>query len=329
MNKDIGMQGVVNQSLPTEVEVLYARLQHYAEKAAGAYTANTFKAWQADAKGFWGRCQAHGHTPLPASPDTLVAYIDALAPRRTTATLQRYLASLAALHRAAQLPDPTKDEQVLLALRTLRRTKAVSGEGRQRQAAPLNYVHIEAGSSALSNRPIDRFTRALVAVAFECLCRSEDLIRFDIEHLEVREDGTGRLLISLGKTDQVGVGKVMYVSATTVLLLHEWLACAPRHSGPLFRPASKSGVVGETRISHMAVVRAMKRMARAAGIDDSGISGHSCRVGAAQDLLAEGFSLAEIMEAGRWKSERMPARYTENQAAERGGMAQFCQRHGR
>jgi len=114
-----------------------------------------------------------------------------------------------------------------------------------------------------------------------------------------------------------------------VLLLHKWLACAPRHNGPLFRPVSKSGVVSGTRISHMAVVRAMKRMARAAGLDDGGISGHSCRVGAAQDLLAEGFSLAEIMEAGRWKSERMPARYTENQAAARGGMAQFCQRHGR
>jgi hypothetical protein len=79
----------------------------------------------------------------------------------------------------------------------------------------------------------------------------------------------------------------------------------------------------------MAVVRAMKRVARAAGIDDKEVSGHSCRVGAAQDLLADGVSLAAIMETGRWRTERMPARYTENQAAARGGMAQFCRRRGR
>lgn len=320
---------VIVQDFPAELEALRTRLQCYAEKAAGAYAANTFKAWTTDAKVFWAWCQTHGRTPLPAQPETLAAFIQALGATRKTATMRRYLASISALHRAAQLADPTKDQDVTLALRTLQRARAVAGDGRQRQAAPLNYAHIEAAFAALGDRPIDRFTRAVVSVAFECLCRSEDLIRLDVAHLEVVDDGTGRLLIPKGKTDQAGEGKTMYVSATTVRHLHDWLACRPHHSGPLFRPVAKSGAVGETRISHMAVVRAMKRVARAAGLDDRGISGHSCRVGAAQDLLAEGFSLAEIMEAGRWTTERMPARYTENQAAARGGMAQFCRRHGR
>lgn len=323
------MQDLIIQHLPAELDVLRVKLQRYAEKAAGAYAANTLKAWVTDAKVFWAWCQAHGRAPLPAHPETLAAFIPAVGATRKVATMRRYLASIGALHRAAQLADPTKDQDVVLALRTLQRARAVAGDGRQRQAAPLNYVHLEAAFAALGDRPIDRFTRALVSVAFECLCRSEDLIRFDVEDLDVQDDGTGRLLITKGKTDQTGEGKTMYISATTVRHLHAWLACKPHHSGPLFRPVNKSGGVGTTRISHMAVVRAMKRVARAAGLDDRGISGHSCRVGAAQDLLVEGFSLAEIMETGRWSSERMPARYTENQAAARGGMAQFCRRHGR
>ena len=39
----------------------------------------------------------------------------------------------------------------------------------------------------------------------------------------------------------------------------------------------------------------------------------------AQDLAAEGAELPELMTAGRWKSSRMPARYTERQGAGRGG----------
>ena len=40
-------------------------------------------------------------------------------------------------------------------------------------------------------------------------------------------------------------------------------------------------------------------------------SGHSMRVGAAQDLLARGFDIAAIMRAGGWKSVDTVSRYLE------------------
>jgi hypothetical protein len=43
----------------------------------------------------------------------------------------------------------------------------------------------------------------------------------------------------------------------------------------------------------------------------------------AQDLVAAGFDLAAIMQAGRWQSAAMVARYTAAQQAERGAVAQF------
>ena len=60
------------------------------------------------------------------------------------------------------------------------------------------------------------------------------------------------------------------------------------------------------------------------GLGD-GFTGHSGRVGMAQDLAATGVELPALMTAGRWKNSRMPARYTECQAAGRGAVARYYQ----
>ena len=46
--------------------------------------------------------------------------------------------------------------------------------------------------------------------------------------------------------------------------------------------------------------------------------------GVTQDMTAAGFGLSEVMQAGRWKSPAMPARYSENQAARRGAAAKLA-----
>ena len=70
--------------------------------------------------------------------------------------------------------------------------------------------------------------------------------------------------------------------------------------------------------------RIYRSLAKRAGIDTAGISGHSTRVGAAQDLTAAGFGLAEIMHNGRWKTGEMLMRYTEHLQARRGAMAKLA-----
>ncbi len=61
----------------------------------------------------------------------------------------------------------------------------------------------------------------------------------------------------------------------------------------------------------------------------SHVSGHSVRVGAAQDLLAIGLDLGSVLQAGRWSPTRMPLRYTENTLASRGAMARAALTRGR
>ena len=70
------------------------------------------------------------------------------------------------------------------------------------------------------------------------------------------------------------------------------------------------------------VPRIYKAMAKAAGLSNDvvdGLSGHSARVGAAQDMIACGIELPAILQAGRWKSTAMVHRYGERLLAKRSG----------
>lgn len=62
-------------------------------------------------------------------------------------------------------------------------------------------------------------------------------------------------------------------------------------------------------------MRLLKTAARNVGLDPAEIedfSGHSMRVGAAQDLLKAGHDTVAIMRAGGWKSVNVLARYLEH-----------------
>src|SRR5271154_4675354 len=81
-----------------------------------------------------------------------------------------------------------------------------------------------------------------------------------------------------------------------------------------------------------AIAQAFKRVAKWIKMPDeevAQVSGHSIRVGATQDLLALNIDLASVMQAGRWKTNRMPMRYGERVLAARGGMARAAQEQGR
>ena len=88
--------------------------------------------------------------------------------------------------------------------------------------------------------------------------------------------------------------------------------------GPLFRSVRKGGRVGE-RLHPCQAPRIFKAMAREAGLPEAivgGLSGHSARVGAAQDMIAAGIELPAIVHAGRWKSTAMVNRYGERRATD-------------
>jgi len=85
------------------------------------------------------------------------------------------------------------------------------------------------------------------------------------------------------------------------------------HIAPLFCPIYHGKAI-DRELTDMVVRRLIRESAKKAGFDHSvalAFSGHSMRVGAAQDLLSAGHDTAAIMRAGGWKSIDVLTRYLE------------------
>ncbi|MBF0437956.1 MAG: tyrosine-type recombinase/integrase [Magnetococcales bacterium] len=308
------------QSTADEIAI---RLQAYIQDSQEAFSANTIKAIQNDSKSFSAWCVERGLSSLPADPATLQAYVDWAAEKYKPATVKRHLFSIAHIHRAAQLPDPTKENKVRLAVKRMNRTKGT----RQKQANGLTMLDVERILARVDGNLRDVREVAMVLVARDLLARSSELVALNVADIRFSEDGSGTVLIRKSKTDQEGQGAERWISPVTVKALKTWLRQALINQGAVFQSLTKGeNVKHGTRLSTTDVYRSFQRLADVAGLE--GISGHSCRVGMAQDLTANGAELGAIMQAGRWKSPAMPARYSERQAAGRGAVAQLYGKRG-
>jgi integrase len=163
----------------------------------------------------------------------------------------------------------------------------------------------------------------LVAVSYDTMCRREELVSLLIEDIEAAEDGSGSVVIRRSKTDVAGEGATAYLSPLTMRLVGEWINLSRRKSGTLFARVLRKDAVGEgfTAQNVTAVLRKVGIWIGLERKEWERISGHSARVGAAQDLLALNMDLPSVMQAGRWRDTRMPMRYGEKVLAARGAMA--------
>ncbi len=316
--------------------------------AQRVYPANTLRAWRSDWRAYGAFCDAQAVATVPATTATVAAFVDACGSAgKKPATIRRYLATVALAHRVAKLPNPCTEEPVRHALKGLTSVVPVA----QRQAKGLGWADIQkfienAGESLPATRE-----RALMCVAYDTMARRSELVAFNRGDFKFLEDGSGRALIRRSKTDQAGEGHTAYLAPVTVRYLRVWLDLAQITKGAVFRrligtgfPPKRPPRLGRepklraiperigARLSPAAVGNIFKSVARhikMAPEDIRGISGHSIRVGATQDLLALNIDLASVMQAGRWKSHRMPMRYGERVLAGLGGMARAARAQGR
>lgn len=312
---------------PSTTAELLRNLEKHARHARGAYAENTERALRADIVVFTAWCAGAGLAHLPATSETVIAFVDAIAGSRAPATIRRYVSSIATLHRAARLPNPTEAMEVKLALKRLHREKGRA----QAQAAPLNRGMVERMLLPASPGLRGLRNRALLVVAYDTLCRRSELIGLLREDLEFGPDGDGTVAIRRSKTDQEGAGAVCYLAPDTVRVLRAWTEAAGITAGPIFRSVAKGGLLGGA-LDSKDVSRLFKAMALAAGLtpeEVQRISGHSSRVGAAQDMVRHGVDLPAVMLAGRWRSPEMVERYTRRLDARRSGAAKLAERQGR
>ena len=149
---------------------------------------------------------------------------------------------------------------------------------------------------------------AIASVIRDGLLRVSETVALAWADVAPAPDGSGIATVRRSKTDPESQGQAVYLGQAAMTAL------------AAIRPADVDGAAPIFGLSVRQLQRRIQAMALAAGLGE-GFSGHSGRVGMAQDLAASGAELPALMVAGRWQSPRMPARYTEKQALGRGAVA--------
>ena len=260
---------------------------------------NDLGTWRAWAK--W--CAENQVDVMDATPRHVIAYITDFAKTRKLSTVEKAFYGLIHQYdwRTRKTVNPANSDLVRGWLRMLRKqlgTRSSKVKGVRRE----DYEEIKA--TALRQRSWEtekealvRGTKTIAALGLQrdALLRVGELAAVTWQDITHYPDGSGRLLIRRSKTDQLGKGTTRYIRRETMLWLKR------------LRHLLVSGdTVFELQVHSLRVM--IKEATAQAGLEGR-YSGHSARVGMAQDLAARRFSMTQIMHAGRWRSPEMATDY--------------------
>ncbi|MFO0991230.1 MAG: tyrosine-type recombinase/integrase [Hyphomicrobiales bacterium] len=278
--------------------------------AAGAYSPATIRGYRADLATFEKWCAQQKCSVLPARSGSIALFVNEQIERHAVSTIKRRLCAIAFAHRMRDLPLPTDANSVRLALRRAVRKRA----SRPKQVRGLTNVIRRSIIKACPKSLAGVRDAALISVGYDTLCRSSELAAMRVEHLRFEAGNAGSVLIPRSKSDVSGQGRIAYLSPQTASLLRRWIAMSGISTGPLFRSLHLQRLY-DGPLTTSSIRRLIKRATQRAGLPPSvaaELSGHSMRIGAAQDMLVAGFDALAIMQAGGWKSANVVLRYVEN-----------------
>ena len=284
------------------------------EKIEGAYAHSTIRAYKADFGKFIEFCVERNEDSLPALPLSIANFIIELSnDKRSSAGIRRALCGISTIHKLNRFADPTKDPDVTIEMRRMHRKLGRSSS----QAGSINIDTLDKMLSATDDSIRGLRDRALLLVAYDTLCRRSELVSLQVKDVKITiKNGveSTSILLRKSKTDQDSMGKVLRLSPRASLALMEWIKQLPDGQEKIMAGVNRAHIVGSA-VGAGQINRIYKRIARAAGLDESvikGISGHSMRVGAAQDLLSSGASMPIMMQRGRWSKSDTVMRYVEH-----------------
>lgn len=287
------------------------RLDTIFVRCEGAYSENTLRGYRNDLNHFQAWCAGRELGWLPAAPQTIADFVDTQLETKAISTIKHRVDAIRFAHRMADLPSPTDNSAVYLALRRARRAR----HQRPKQSAGLTSELLAKIVAACPGTLSGLRDAALMSVGYDTLCRSYELAAMQAQHLN---EDCSRIRIPITKSDPFGDGRIAYLSAATATRVSAWLSAADLQEGPLFR-GLHTRKLSDRPLDTSSIRRLIKAAARRAGLEPEtvrSLSGHSMRVGAAQDMMVAGADIIGIMHAGGWKSHAVLSRYVENASAE-------------
>lgn len=329
-------------ALATFAVNLRARRKHRAANTRRAH-ASDWRVWRR-----W--CKANQQPSFNPSAWQLEQFLAHYAPRHKLASIQRWGSSLAAMHEAAGFQNPLQAPIVRDVWLTALKAPDPNGSKTDRRNVPVDQAEgltrdqLERVLAACDTTTlIGARDAALLAVAYDLMGRRSEVVALDRDDIRIHEEKrVGIAIIRRSKTDKKGEGKQLFLRTDTCERLLHWMELAKLDDGDVavFRSlkgfAANGSAKPRRRLPAAELSTIIRRRVRAAQLFDVTLSdaevekrvkrfsGHSLRVGAAQDMVAAGVSDGDIMNTARWKNLGTLLRYTAAQRAERGGMAKMA-----
>ena len=278
------------------------------QRIHGAYAPNTLKSYYADACAFVDWCRERNIEPFPLHSRSLCTYIECLQPTSAYSSIRRRISSLRRINRLLGFEDQTQTEDVYLSIRRLKRSKCLE----QKQAVGINHDILVKMIAAQPDTLAGVRNRALLSIGYDFLARRSELVAIRSGDLKFTTDGALKGMIRKSKTDQYGKGRLVFGSERSAKLVRKWLRLKPQEIQYVFcainHEKCEDRAICDRNVNDI-IKRSVVKVKRCKRPSDLEVSGHSLRVGAAQDLLIRGYDLAAIMRAGGWSDPSTVSRY--------------------
>ena len=228
-------------------------------------------------------------------------YVDYLSENNKSATIRRRINSLGTVLKLSKNHDPTKDPEVILALKRMLRKIGRA----QEQATPLTKSLLNQLLNNCDNSVMGIRNQVLLRVGYETMRRRSELCAFKFEDITCAPNRKPIIRLNFSKTDQYGAGKIFPISEELLNLLEKWNEIVG-DGGYILRSINKHGHIGDS-LNPASISTILKTLQEGlkSGSNQQPLSGHSFRVGAALDLLEQGEPLEKIMLRGGWRRIRL------------------------
>lgn len=273
-----------------------------AERVAAALEANVAASTRTVYACAWRQWEAwsrrRGIDSLPAPPEAVAAFLAERAEAGVSyGSIDLACSAIAFWHKEKGLPDPMADLMLRRVRRGLRR---IIGVAPRRQAHPLTVDELTRMVTSIDpDIAIGRRDRATLLLGYASALRPSELGALHLADVMSRPGGL-LVMVRRSKTDQDGCGQLIGVATgdhrqtDPISALAQWLGVRPTGPGPLFTRIHPSGVATDVGIDARTVSRIVTVRARAAGLGDLPITGHSLRAGHATTAAANGATIQRI-----------------------------------
>ena len=277
-------------------------------KFDGAFAKNTIRAYRSDFMQYQTWCLENGLAPIPAAADTMSMYVDYLSENNKSATIRRRINSLGTILKLSKNHDPTKQPEVILALKRMHRKIGRA----QEQATPLTKTLLNQLLTSCDNSVMGIRNQVLLRLGYETMRRRSELCAFKFEDICKGASAKPAIRLNFSKTDQFGTRKILPISQELFDLLEKWRIMTS-DEGYILRSINRHGHFGNN-LHPASVSTILKALQKDLKMDpnEQPFSGHSFRVGAALDLLEQGEPLERIMLRGGWQTDSTAMKYLRN-----------------